>query len=49
MFTRKPQTALTAKKTMQRTHSGQKKITVAVPTLQPVNGYANVNGILMPF
>jgi hypothetical protein len=49
MFTRKPQTALTTKKNMQRSRSTQKKNTVAIPSLQPANGFANVNGVLMPF
>jgi len=49
MFSRKPQTALTAKKNAQRNHSNEKKVVAYVPSLQPVNGFANVNGIIMPF
>lgn len=49
MFSRKPQTALTAKKNAQRNHNNEKKAVAYVPTLQPVNGFANVNGIIMPF
>lgn len=52
MFSRKPSTALTAKKAMQRNHSREedrKQATAFNPTLEPVNGFANINGFLMPF
>ena len=47
MFSRKPQTALTAKKEMKRNH----KSTVNKPLAQvkPLNGYSNANGVMMPY
>ena len=47
MFSRKPQTALTAKKEMKRNHKQTKKNVVAM--VKPLNGYTNANGVMMPY
>ncbi|MBR6395880.1 MAG: hypothetical protein IKS09_02810 [Lachnospiraceae bacterium] len=47
MFSRKPQTALTAKKEMKRNHKSANKNVVAM--VKPLNGYTNANGVMMPY
>jgi len=47
MFSRKPQTALTAKKEMKRNHKAASRKVVAM--VKPLNGYTNANGVMMPY
>lgn len=52
MFTRKPHTALTAKNEILRSHKRDEErqsMQAYTPILKPVNGYANINGFVMPF
>ena len=48
MFSRKPQTALTTKKMMERKHAAKQNKAI-VAEVKPANGYANINGCLLPF
>ena len=50
MFSRKPQTGLTARREMSRKHAAAKKENKEiVKIVRPINGYLNVNGATMPY